>query len=538
MIDRQQIIDSNPIAEKVQSYGISLIKAGVELKGLCPFHNEKTPSFHVRPEKQTFHCFGCGVGGSVIDFVSKKENLTIKQTMEKLGEKSNEKPSKHGKIVAKYEYRNEQGEILYKVFRFHPKTFRQAHQVNGETIWSMDGVRRVLYRLPEIIKGDHVIVCEGEKDADRLVSLGFNATCNSGGASKWLDGYTESLRGKSVTIIPDNDEAGLKHCDKIKESLQGKVKGLKIVKIPSPYKDVSEWADKEPALDHKKLIEGWIASSNAVGFDMPIYSMVELEERYKEFVNKIDKVTLNFDWLPTLKNNVRGLVPGEVMAILADTGAGKTALIQNIAYHARPLKCLLFEMELADQLIFERFSQIRYKISGDQVEQGYKNGMTLGADEKTSHIFTCPLSNQTVESIEKFIIQSELKIGERPQVVIVDYVGLVNAQGTSRYERLSKIAEDLKKLAKSSGTIIIIASQVHRKDEDNKEIYLHDAKDSGSIENSAGLVLGAWRETKENMMLKILKNTKGTSGLKISCNFNGELMTITETIAETKMIKI
>ena len=62
------------MAELVASY-VNLRRSGRNLVGLCPFHHEKTPSFNVYPENGSFYCFGCGVGGDVITFVRKIENL-------------------------------------------------------------------------------------------------------------------------------------------------------------------------------------------------------------------------------------------------------------------------------------------------------------------------------------------------------------------------------------------------------------------------------------------------------------------------------
>jgi len=74
---RLNIIDV--IGEKVV-----LKKAGRNFKGLCPFHNEKTPSFMVSPDRQVFHCFGCGKGGSVIDFVMEYEHMEFPEALEEL----------------------------------------------------------------------------------------------------------------------------------------------------------------------------------------------------------------------------------------------------------------------------------------------------------------------------------------------------------------------------------------------------------------------------------------------------------------------
>lgn len=67
---------------------VTLKKAGRNLKGLCPFHNEKTPSFTVSPDRQTFHCFGCGKGGSVFDFVMLVEHVDFAEALETLADKA------------------------------------------------------------------------------------------------------------------------------------------------------------------------------------------------------------------------------------------------------------------------------------------------------------------------------------------------------------------------------------------------------------------------------------------------------------------
>ena len=66
----------------VVSRYVTLKKSGSNWFGLCPFHGEKTPSFSVNTEKQIFHCFGCGAGGSVYNFIMKIENLTFPESVE------------------------------------------------------------------------------------------------------------------------------------------------------------------------------------------------------------------------------------------------------------------------------------------------------------------------------------------------------------------------------------------------------------------------------------------------------------------------
>lgn len=67
---------------------VRLKRAGSGYTGLCPFHNEKTPSFHVNPARQMYKCFGCGVGGNVLTFVMEYENLTFPEAMEMLAQEA------------------------------------------------------------------------------------------------------------------------------------------------------------------------------------------------------------------------------------------------------------------------------------------------------------------------------------------------------------------------------------------------------------------------------------------------------------------
>ena len=81
------IKNSNDIVDIISQY-VTLKRSGRNFFGLCPFHKEKTPSFSVSPDKQIFHCFGCGAGGNVIHFTSKIENIDFKESLEILAERA------------------------------------------------------------------------------------------------------------------------------------------------------------------------------------------------------------------------------------------------------------------------------------------------------------------------------------------------------------------------------------------------------------------------------------------------------------------
>ena len=79
----EEIRSGNDIVDVISGY-VRLTKKGSTYFGLCPFHNEKTPSFSVSPNKQMYYCFGCGAGGNVITFLMEYENYTFPEALEVL----------------------------------------------------------------------------------------------------------------------------------------------------------------------------------------------------------------------------------------------------------------------------------------------------------------------------------------------------------------------------------------------------------------------------------------------------------------------
>ena len=170
-------------------------------------------------------------------------------------------------MVATYEYRDRQGVVQYRKVRRADKTFYFAKKGAGPDEWIsskkhnggnpvMAGVEHLLYRLDEVGRaaegGAHetvtVSVVEGEKDADRLWSLGLPATTNDGGAAKWTHTFTKQLTDAGVTRVlcfPDNDDPGRTHMDMVARSGLAAGLDVRLVVLPDlPVKgDVSDWLD-------------------------------------------------------------------------------------------------------------------------------------------------------------------------------------------------------------------------------------------------------------------------------------------------------
>ena len=157
--------------------------------------------------------------------------------------------------TAEYRYTDERGDLLYEVLRYPPapggkKDFRQRRpDGNGGWEWDLKGVKRVPYRLPQVIASQSVFIVEGEKDVHTIESLGFVGTTNSGGSNqRWLPEWSRYFQGKSVVIVPDNDAPGLKHGHQIYQSLRNVASTLKFLVLPIG-KDVTDWVESGGTAD-------------------------------------------------------------------------------------------------------------------------------------------------------------------------------------------------------------------------------------------------------------------------------------------------
>lgn len=219
---------------------------GNQWEALCPAHEDRHASLSLTEGDDGRVLVSCHAGcetSAVVEALGLRMSDLMPAT-DRNGQAQNGKP----RIVATYDYRDEAGELLYQAVRFEPKDFRQRRPDGSGWSWTTKGLRRVLYRLPELLNADSeqtVYIVEGEKDVDSLAKCGLVATCNVGGASKWRREYAEYFRGRHVVILPDNDDKGREHAEQVAQSLQGVARSVKTIELPGlPHKgDVSDWLD-------------------------------------------------------------------------------------------------------------------------------------------------------------------------------------------------------------------------------------------------------------------------------------------------------
>lgn len=318
------------IKEILEGRGLTLKKkTAKEYCCPCPFCGG-TDRFCVWPDDNKAWCRGCGWAGDDIQFYIDKDGLSFKDAAAKAGRtdkiKDSPPPESYGKIVAHYNYVDEEGTLLYQVLRLEPKNFRQRRPDSKKRwIYKLENTRLVLFDLPAILESKHVFFCEGEKDAIALKACGQPTTCNVGGAGKIPiqqaeHNILEPLRGKFVYILPHNDKPGKDHAEEVAKHLQGIASSIKIIDLGMKEKgaDVYDWLgqhDTHPVDDLRELARitpDWKPKSNFLD------------------VNELLQLTSE-NHVPIIRG---GVLPfGEHLLIAGASGVGKSLLRLELAIH-------------------------------------------------------------------------------------------------------------------------------------------------------------------------------------------------------------
>jgi RecA-family ATPase len=357
-------------------------KNGTGYTAKCPAHKDEKNSLSLseKSDKIILNCFAhCTVNEicTALDIKIKDLFFESNQQNKQIGEKHTYKSNAAKKIVAVYPYTDERGELLYENVRFEPKDFRQRHyDENGKEVWSLNGARRVPYRLPELIEavknGADVWLCEGEKDADNLRSLGLTASS----FKNWKSEFNQYLKTAHVCLIQDHDKAGLKQATDALKLLSENVASLKMLDLfqnellPEKHgKDFTYWFEneKQNGLSNDEITERLcIFADNADAWQLNEQEFTETIQEI-ESTEKLSKLSplrtvklseVNAEeiiwlWKPFIAIGAFAIIEGAegegktfiTLAIATTTGIGKGFPMMSDEEHLEPANVVLMSAE-------------------------------------------------------------------------------------------------------------------------------------------------------------------------------------------------
>lgn len=241
-------------------------KKGAGYTALCPAHSDEQNSLSLseKSDKIVLFCHAhCSVNEVCAALGIKIKDLFLTNIT---NTNNGNARGRQQNIVAIYPYRDEEDHLLYENVRFEPKDFRQRHfDKGGKEIWSLNGARRVPYRLPELIKAIHnnpdeiIYLTEGEKDADNLRELGFTASS----FKNWKPEFNRFIQNAPVVLLTDHDHSGLRQANEAANVICLATQKLKLIDLferedlPEKHgRDISDWLELgHTASELKEIVE-------------------------------------------------------------------------------------------------------------------------------------------------------------------------------------------------------------------------------------------------------------------------------------------
>ena len=244
----------------------------------CPFHNDDTASLSINVETGQFKCFaGCTEGNKLVTFEMRLlDTDDVHDAWSSVAKKIGFKPCprSRGKRTHEHFYRDEKGEMRYRVRRYEDGSASYSHYAGSGYSGPLykprlNGMKQLLYNLPEVIAADVVLFVEGEKKADILTKLRLLdsngkplATTTTGSATSWRIEHVEYLKGKRVVLLPDTNEPGLRHSADVQAGLVRAGVDFKVVDFAGHGNDFREYLTQHGAVELLRFIDcDWLMSA-------------------------------------------------------------------------------------------------------------------------------------------------------------------------------------------------------------------------------------------------------------------------------------
>lgn len=353
---------------------IDLAKRGSQSMVKCPVHDDGEASLHVSPGRDQPVVMKCHAGcrnEDILDAeaIDPKEIMAEREDDTRVPDGENVWTPK-GNASAVYRYVDEEGELLFETLRVPIRKVKDGVETLGKTffqrtpnptpnarqpyLWTLEGVRRVLYRLPEVLHakqaGLTLWIVEGEKDVETLRRVGEYATSSPMGAGKWQDSFTDTIGEMNVNIVADKDDTGRAHARKIRDDLRANGAYVNVYEAADGCKDITDHIEAGHGFDELLLVDEETKDSTSQGVDFTAVIERSFEEKRMH--------------VPNL------LAEGDRLIITGFEGHGKSTLIRQWAVmmaagihpvrltSMEPLRVLLADSENEPNQVLESWQQL------------------------------------------------------------------------------------------------------------------------------------------------------------------------------------
>jgi archaellum biogenesis ATPase FlaH len=560
------------IVEMFSRHGVHLKQArGDELRTQCIFHDDKDKWGHlyVNTKDSVYFCHVCGEKGNGVTLAKYYGDVWVNEETGEIGEAYFDKLTVYRHAMEFYQAQLLENEPVYKYLKHerglkaetidkaklgyapmsglvgHLKdkgiTFKdmkqsglvredggeffrdkviipylssghcvqlRGKQIGGKYL-TPGGEEARLYGLDSLRGADEVMIAEGEFDSLILRQMGFACVAVPGARNfkeewiGWFDGF------RRIYVCFDADDPGEEGADRVKKILG---KRVRIVHLPKPdgkdSLDVNDWYLQGPDDAREKFVELLAGSEGR-----RLQRASEIRRRWYEQKQSDDGIYfgLHPKWDHILKP---GFLPGQLVTMLAKTGAGKTVTMLNIAYQNLHVPQLLIELEQTAEELYERMRRISLfynpRLTDDDIDAMWQN------------VAICDENRLGGRDFEDLLSEFEEDEGQLPKLVYVDYLGyFARGYKGEEYTRLSDAVMDLKAMAKRHKVVIFSPHQVNRTARDGKPLESDMARGSGVIEETSDFCFALWKpyEAENNdgtepgeVKIKVLKSRHGGKG--------------------------
>jgi KaiC/GvpD/RAD55 family RecA-like ATPase/5S rRNA maturation endonuclease (ribonuclease M5) len=494
----------------------------------CPSHDDRAASLSIGigdDGRVLLRCFaGCefkavvsALGLEPTDLFARDEQPMHKQADKQFFQKASDAVAalekSRGRRSQSWIYHAASGEPVGIVVRWNrPDGSKQILPVSRRGSQWIHGAMefpRPLYRLPELERSTGVVfVCEGEKAADAIESLGLTATTSAGGSQAAAKTSWSACAGRSVVILPDNDAAGEKYALTVQAEL-AKLKptaSTRIVRLPglATKEDAYDFVERrredgKDDLEIKAEIEAILAAhresptvSPSVSPEPRVTTLLDATRAYVDGLRN-GQSPLVETGISDLDYAIGGGVErGELIILAARPSHGKSAVGLQFVHHWTSLgmPCAIISEEMSQPALGKRALQFLSPTPQERWADLTEHLDMQVNDYERDHakciiLEGCGDASTAVSSVERAIEQHQV------QAVIVDYAQLLRGPGRSRYEQMTAVSVTLRQLATKHKLILVALTQMSRDIENRSEFKptMADIKETGQFEQDADVVI-------------------------------------------------